>query len=139
MSHPTVASGIENLLNLERRYEVRRSGRLTEAASIAGTWPADLALVDAVLLARRDPVKLNTPTLVMAASAAESDSASRFLDDARGWVPKDANASQLIESVERLLTRWPEPTAGALSVFAVGVLVAILATLLLYLVWIAIV
>jgi DNA-binding NarL/FixJ family response regulator len=139
VSHPAVGAGIENLLRLERRYEVRRAGRLPEAVTTARAWPADLALVDALLLARGGaPTPLGVPALVLAASAAESTAASRALDDVRGWVPKDAPASELVDAVERLLTRRPEPVAGSLAVFAVGVLLLLLATLLLYLLWIAI-
>jgi DNA-binding NarL/FixJ family response regulator len=139
VSHPTVGAGIENLLRLERRYDVRRAARLAEAAATARAWPADAALVDALLLARgAAPAALGVPAVVLAASAAESTAASGALDDARGWVPKDASASELVEAVERLLTRRPEAVAGSLAVFAVGVLVAILATLLLYLIWVAI-
>lgn len=137
VSHPAVGAGIENLLRLERRYEVRRAGRLTEAAQAARGWPADVALVDALLLARGQPAPLGVPALVLAASAEESAAASRALDDGRGWVAKDAPASELVEAVERLLTRASEPLAGSLAVLAVGLLTAVFATLLLYFVWVA--
>ncbi|TMF73037.1 MAG: hypothetical protein E6I18_16435 [Chloroflexi bacterium] len=139
MFHPTVAAGIETILRLERRYEVRRAAKLAEAVTIARSWPADLALVDASVLRGNARADLGVPALVLAASAAEAAPAERALDAPRGWVAKDAASADLVSAVERLLTRTVETPAGPLALFGIGVLVVVLAGLLLYLIWTAVV
>jgi DNA-binding NarL/FixJ family response regulator len=138
VSHPSVAAGIETILRLERSYEIRRAGKLAEAANLARTWPADLALIDALLIRRDVPAHLGVPTLVLAGGATEAASAERSLDIPRGWVAKDASSSDLVNAVERLLTRPAGAPAGSLALFGIGVLVVVLAGLLLYLIWIAV-
>jgi DNA-binding NarL/FixJ family response regulator len=139
VSHPAVGGGLETLLRLERRYEVRRATRLAEALRIAPTWPADLALVDAAMVPAEGRVVLGVPTLVLAGGDAENEAAARRLDDPRGWVAKDAESASLIAAVERLLTRTTEAVAGPLPLILVGALVLIFGALLLYLLWTAIV
>ena len=138
VSHPSVGAGLETILRLERRYEVRRAARLAEAASWAGSWPADIALVDSLLLRGGDRTNLGVPSLVLAASAAEAASAERSLDRPGGWVAKDAPAADLVSAVERLLTRPAEAPAGSLALFGIGVLVVVFVALLLYLIWTAV-
>jgi DNA-binding NarL/FixJ family response regulator len=136
--HPTVATGIETILRLERRYEIRRAATLAEALTLARTWPADLALVDALVLRGSARADLGVPALVLAANVAEAGPAERALDAPRGWVAKDAASADLVSAVERLLTAPAETPAGALALFGIGVLVLGLAGLLLYLIWTAI-
>ena len=69
----------------------------------------------------------------------ENEAAARRLDDPRGWVAKDAESASLIAAVERLLTPATEAAAGPLPLALIGVLVLILAALVLYLVWTAVV
>lgn len=138
VSHPGVGAGIETILRLERRYEVRRAAKLSEAISVARGWPADLALVDSLLLRGEPRVELGVPALALAASAAEAAAAERALDQPRGWVAKDAASSDLVSAVERLLTGTVEMPAGSLALFAIGALLVVLAGLLLFLLWIAI-
>lgn len=138
VSHPSVGAGIETILRLERRYEVRRAAKLSEAVSIARAWPADVALVDALVLRGGARSDLGVPALILAAGAAEAAGAERSLDKPGGWVPKDAASTDLVSAVERLLTRPAETTAGSLALFGIGVLLVVLAGLLLYLVWTAI-
>jgi DNA-binding NarL/FixJ family response regulator len=138
VSHPTVGAGIETILRLERRYEVRRATKLNEAATVARAWPADLALVDALLLRGDAHADLGVPSLVLAAAATEAAGVERSLDRPRGWVPKDAPAADLIGAVERLLTRPAEMPAGPLVLFGIGVLLVVLVSLLLYLIWTAV-
>lgn len=138
VSHPSIGAGIETILRLERRYEVRRAAKIAEAASVARSWPADLALVDTLLLRRDARADLGIPALVLAASAAEAAAAERYLDEPRGWVAKDAASADLVSAVERLLTGHAETPAGSLALFGIGVLLVALAGLLLYLIWIAI-
>jgi len=139
VSHPAVGSGIETLLRLERRYEVRRATRLADALRIAPSWPADLALLDVAMVPREGRVVLGVPTLVLAGGEAENEAAAPRLDDPRGWVAKDAESASLVAAVERLLTPTTEAVAGPFPLVLVGVLALILGALLLYLVWTAVV
>jgi DNA-binding NarL/FixJ family response regulator len=138
VSHPSVGAGLETILRLERRYEVRRAAKLAEGVSLARSWPADLALVDALLLRGGTPTELGVPALVLAAGATEAGAAERSLDKPGGWVAKDAVSADLLRAVERLLTRPSEATAGSLALFGIGVLLLVLAGLLLYLIWTAV-
>jgi DNA-binding NarL/FixJ family response regulator len=138
VSHPSVGAGIETILRLERRYEVRRAAKLTEGVAVARTWPADLALVDALLIRGDARPDLGVPTLILAGGAADAAAAERSIDKARGWVAKDASSADLVSAVERLLTQPAETAAGSLALFAIGVLVVVLVGLLLYLAWTAV-
>ena len=139
VSHPAVGDGIETILRLERRYEVRRATRLADAVRIAPSWPADLTLLDAAMVPRQGRVVLGVPTLLLAGGEAEGEAAARRLDDPRDWVAPDAESASLIAAVERLLTPATEAAAGPLPLALIGVLVLILAALVLYLVWTAVV
>ena len=139
VSHPAVGSGVETLLRMERRYDVRRVARLADAVRMARAWPADAALVDASMVRPGDRLALGVPAMVLAGAEAEGGPAARSLDDARGWVPKDAPASELVAAVERLLTGARGGAAGSLALFAVGVLLVVLLGLFVYLLWLALV
>ena len=138
VSHPSVGAGIETILRLQGSYEVRRLAKLVEAVNVARSWPADLALVDALLLRGDARADLGVPALVLAAGAAEAAAAERSLDKPSGWVAKDAASADLVSAVERLLTEPAETPVGSLALFGIGVLLVVLAGLLLYLIWTAI-
>ena len=138
VSHPSVGAGLETILRLERRYEVRRAARLAEAASWARSWPADLALVDALLLRGGARANLGVPALVLAAGAGEAEAAEKYVDKPGGWVAKDAASADLVSAVERLLTRPAAASAGSLALFAIGALLVVLVALLIYLTWTAV-
>ena len=138
VSHPSVAAGLETILRLERRYEVRRAAKLSEATNWARSWPADLALVDALLLRGGARADLGVPELVLAAGAGEAAAAENYLDKPGGWVAKDAASADLVNAVERLLTIPVEASAGSLALFAIGALLVVLLGLLLYLIWTAV-
>ena len=139
VSHPSVGAGLETILRLERRYELRRAAKLAEAASWARSWPADVALVDALLLRGGERADLGVPALVLAGGAAEATAAERSLDRPGGWIAKDAAAVELVDAVERLLTRPAVASAGSVALLAIGALMVVLLGLLLYLIWTAIV
>ena len=139
VSHPAVGSGVETVLRLERRYELRRVAKLGEAGAVAKTWPADAALVDAAMLRPGDRLALGVPAVVLAGGDAESRAVSGGLDDPRGWVRKDAPAADLIRAVEQLLTAGQQSAAGSLALLALGVLVLVFGGLLFYLIWLALV
>jgi len=138
VSHPSVGAGIETILRLERRYDVRRAAKLADAVALARSWPADLALVDALVLRRDGRAELGVPSLILAAGAAEAAAAERQVDKPQGWVAKDAPSADLVGAVERLLTPAAKGEAGSLALFGIGVLLVVLAGLFLYLIWIAI-
>jgi len=138
VSHPSVGAGIETILRLERRYEVRRAAKLAEAINLARTWPADLALIDALVLRRDGRAELGAPALILAGGAAEAAAAERSVDKPHGWVAKDAPAADLVGAVERLLTGSVQAEAGSLALFGIGILLLVLAGLLLYLIWTAV-
>ena len=138
VSHPSVGAGLETILLLERRYEVRRATRLVEAAAWARSWPADVALVDALLLRGGDRASFGVPSLVLAAGATEAATAEKYVDKPGGWIAKDAASADLVVAVERLLTRPTEMAAGSLALFAIGALLVVLLGLLLYLIWTAV-
>ena len=138
VSHPSVGAGLETILRLERRYEVRRAAKLGEAVDWARSWPADVALIDALLLRGSSRANLGVPALVLAAGAAEAAAAEKYVDRPGGWVAKDTASADLVSAVERLLTSRPESAAGSLALFAVGALLVVLVALLLYLVWTAV-
>jgi DNA-binding NarL/FixJ family response regulator len=139
VSHPSVGAGIETILRLERRYEVRRAAKLAEGVQLARSWPADLALVDALILRRDGRAEFGAPALILAGGAAEAAAAEHSVDKPEGWVAKDAPSADLIGAVERLLTRPQETVAGSLALVGIGVLLLVLAGLLLYLIWVAVV
>jgi DNA-binding NarL/FixJ family response regulator len=139
VSHPAVGEGIETLLRLERRYDVRRATKLGDAVRMAPRWPADLALLDAAMLPRDGRLVLGVPTLVLAGGEAENEAAARRLDEPRGWVAKDADSASLVAAVERLLTGTTQAVAGPITLALVGVLILVLVALLVYLLWTAIV
>lgn len=139
VSHPSVGAGIETILRLERRYDVRRAAKLAEAVQLARSWPADLALVDALVLRRDGRAQFGAPALILAGGAAEAAVAERSVDKPEGWVAKDAPSADLIGAVERLLTGSANTEAGSLALFAIGVLLLVLGGLLLYLIWVAVV
>src|SRR3989442_9584240 len=105
VSHPAVGGGIETLLRLERRYEVRRATRLAEALRIAPSWPADLALLDAAMVPREGRLVLGVPTLVLAGGEAANEAAGPRLDAPRRVGAEDAQAASPIAAVEPVFTR----------------------------------
>lgn len=128
MAHPVVGSGLETLLRLERRFEVRRVTRLVEAAPVAQAWPADIALVDGVLIREGGPAAIGVPALVLSGSPADAQGLGRRLDDARGWLRKDPTPAELAAAIDRVIgasgaaaTRLPRSvlaTAAGLGVTA---------------------
>jgi DNA-binding NarL/FixJ family response regulator len=137
VSHPSVGAGVETILRLERRYELQRATKLPEALDLARSWPADLAVIDTLLL-RGGRVDLGVPALLLAAGAAEAAAAERSVDQPGGWVAKDAASADLVSAVEQLLTGRAKTQAGSLALFGIGVLLVVLVGLLLYLFWTAV-
>jgi DNA-binding NarL/FixJ family response regulator len=129
-AHPGIGSGIETVLRLEGRYAVRWVRSLADAASAPGRL--DAVLVDAALV-ETQTATLQAPALVLAANSSEGRALTRMLPEGRGWLRKDATASELVAAIDSLvgtepLTRRPLATgavlasAGALMFGLLGVL-----------------
>ncbi len=101
VAHPVVGAGLETLLRIERRFDVRRVASLAEAASLTPTWRADVALVDGLLLQNRDLGDLGVPSYVLSGNEADGKALERKLADAQGWLRKDATAEELAAVVDR--------------------------------------
>lgn len=117
-----MGAGLETLLRLEHRFEVKRVPRFADAVPLLLTWGPDVALVDGVLLQDGDRPVLGIPSLVLSGSEVDGAGLGRKLDDARGWLRKDATPEELCAALDRLLD-MPLPLIGLRR----GTLVAILA------------
>jgi len=102
VQHPVVGAGLETLLHLEHRYETKRVGRISEAASIVETWRPGIALVDGVLLRAAERGALGVPALVLSGNAIDGEGLQRSLDDPRGWLRKDPTPDELFATIDRV-------------------------------------
>ena len=125
VAHPVVGAALETLLRLEERFETRRVGRLIDTPSLLAAWQPDVALVDGVLLQNGDRVRLGIPVVVLSGSAVDGEGLMHSLEDARGWLRKDATADELAASLEHALGRpglVASPRIAALAAIGVSVL-----------------
>jgi DNA-binding NarL/FixJ family response regulator len=122
VAHPVVGAGLETLLRLEDRFEVRRASRLIDTPPLLGAWRPDVVLVDGVLLQDGERPQLGIPTVVLSGSAVDGEGLVRSLPDARGWLRKDATADELCAALDRALGA-PRLAASALvaGVAAIGI------------------
>jgi len=122
-----VGAGLETLLRLEDRFQVKRVPRLIDTPSLLQTWQPDVVLIDGALLQAGDRPTLGIPTVVLSASAADGEGMVRSLADARGWLRTDATADELASALERALDA-PSLVASArvagLAAVGIGVLLA---------------
>jgi DNA-binding NarL/FixJ family response regulator len=100
--HPVIGAGIETVLRLEDLYDLRRVANLVDAAAAAGSWQADAALVDGVLLEGR-ALELRIPSYILSGDAESGERLAERVPGARGWLPKDAPATRLVEAIDRSL------------------------------------
>ncbi len=112
MSHPVVGAGLETLLRLEERFQVRRAARLVDTPPLLAGWQPDVVLLDGVLLQDGARPRLGIPTVVLSGSAVDGEGLVRSLEDARGWLRKDATADELYDALDRALD-VPRLTASA--------------------------
>lgn len=103
VAHPVVGAALDTLLRLDERFETRRVGRLIDTPSLLAVWRPDVALVDGVLLQNGDRVRLGIPVVVLSGSALDGEGLVRSLEDARGWLRKDATAEELGAALEHAL------------------------------------
>jgi DNA-binding NarL/FixJ family response regulator len=123
--HPVIGAGIETVLRLEDLYDLRRVANLADAATVAGSWPADAALVDGVLLEGRS-LDLGIPCYILSGDAESGERLAVGVPGARGWLPKEAPAARLVEAIDRSLgiVRVRSDVRGTLGM-AVAVLIVV--------------
>ncbi|TMC75915.1 MAG: response regulator [Chloroflexi bacterium] len=132
VGHPSIGAALETLLRIEDRFEVRRAQSIEQAVAGLDSWPADLALVDGVLVPTGRTEELAMPAIVLSGNPADGKRlASRFAEG-RGWLRKDATAEELRAAIDRALRRrgpWAPSDRGRRLVL-VAVTVAVLSILL---------
>ena len=137
VAHPVIGSGIETLLRLEKRYDLRRVGGAAEAAALRD-WRPDVALIDGTLLGSGARVHLGAPTLVLSGTEADGRALLRRLPEGRGWLRKDATAAEFVRMIDGVTRPMSPATLGTLGTIVLVLLVLAVFLLLIYLVWLAI-
>ena len=133
--HPVIGAGIETVLQFEDLYDVRRVGSLADGVEAARSWPADAALVDGVLLDGH-ALELGIPCYVLSGDAESGERLAEQVPGARGWLPKDAPPSKLVEAIDRSLgiVRLRGDIRGTLGmIVAALIVIAFVAALALFL------
>jgi DNA-binding NarL/FixJ family response regulator len=137
IAHPVIGSGIETLLRLENRYEVRRVASVAEAAAL-NDWRPSVALIDGTLLSSGTRIHLGSPILVLSGTEADGRALLRQVPEGRGWLRKDATAAEFTKIIDGVASG---PTAqvalGTLGTLVLVLLVLALILLVIYLIWLA--
>jgi len=137
VAHPVIGSGIETLLRLEQKYDVRRVASASEAAALRD-WRPNVAVIDGTLLSGGARIHLGSPTLVLSGTEADGRALLRRLPEGRGWLRKDATAAEFAKMIDGIATGQSSQTPlGALGTLVLVLLVLAVALLLIYLVWLA--
>lgn len=127
VAHPVVGAGLETLLLLQDRFQVKRVARLIDTPSLLATWQPDVVLIDGALLQRGERPALGIPAVVLSGNAADGEGLVRSLADARGWLRTDATAGELASALERALGAPPlvaSARVAALAALGMGVVLA---------------
>lgn len=137
VAHPVIGSGIETLLRLEQKYDVRRVASASEAAALRD-WRPNVALIDGTLLSGGARIHLGSPTLVLSGTEADGRALLRRLPEGRGWLRKDATAAEFAKMIDGVASGpSSQTTLGALGALVLVLLVLAVALLLIYLIWLA--
>ena len=137
VAHPVIGSGIETLLRLEERYDVRRVASADEAAAIRD-WRPNVALIDGTLLTGRSNIHIGTPTLVLSGTEADGRTLLRRLPEGRGWLRKDATAAEFAKMIDGVASSPQSQLAlGTLGTIVVVLLALAAILLVIYLIWLA--
>src|SRR2546423_12688778 len=83
--HPVIGAGIETVLRLEDLYDLRRVPNLSDGIVAASNWPADVALVDGVLL-ESHTADLGVPCYILSGDAESGERAAPAAGDPPGRV-----------------------------------------------------
>ena len=137
VAHPVIGSGIETLLRLEKRYDLRRVAGAAEAAALRD-WRPDVALIDGTLLGSGARVHLGAPTLVLSGTETDGRALLRRLPEGRGWLRKDATAAEFVKMIDGVARPMSPATLGTLGAIVLVLLVLAVILLLIYLLWLAI-
>ena len=132
--HPVIGGGIETVLRLEDLYELRRASTLAEGTATAADWPADVALIDGVLL-NGPVIDLGIPCYILSGDAESGARLGERVRDARGWLPKDASPPRLVEAIDRSLgiVRVRDDVRGTVGlVVAVLIVIALIGAVVLF-------
>jgi DNA-binding NarL/FixJ family response regulator len=136
VAHPVIGSGIETLLRLEERYDVRRVGSAAEAAALRD-WRPHVAFVDGTLLSGAR-IRLGTPTLVLSGTEADGRALLRRLPEGRGWLRKDATAAEFAKMIDDIAGGpASQMTLGTLGTLVLVLLALAAVLLVIYLIWLA--
>jgi DNA-binding NarL/FixJ family response regulator len=137
VAHPVIGSGIETLLRLEQKYDVRRVTSASDAAALRD-WRPNVALIDGTLLSGGARIHLGSPTLVLSGTEADGRALLRRLPEGRGWLRKDATAAEFAKMIDGVASgQSTQTTLGALGTLVLVLLVLAVALLLIYLIWLA--
>jgi DNA-binding NarL/FixJ family response regulator len=137
VAHPVIGSGIETLLRLEERYDVRRVGSAAEAIALRD-WRPDVALIDGTLLGGGARVHLAAPALVLSGTEADGRALLRRLPEGRGWLRKDATAAEFAKMIDSVVSgRSSQTTIGTLGMLVLVLLALAVVLLVIYLFWLA--
>jgi DNA-binding NarL/FixJ family response regulator len=123
-----VGAGLETLLRLEDRFQVKRVLRLADTPPLLAEWQPDVVLLDGVLMQDGERPRLGIPTVVLSGGALDGEGLVRSLEgDGRGWLRKDATADELDAALDRALGA-PRLAASAVvagvAAIGIGVLLA---------------
>ena len=132
--HPVIGAGIETVLRLEDLYDVHRASSLADGIALVGTWGADVALVDGVLLEGR-AVDLGVPSYVLSGDAESGQRLVEKVPGAKGWLLKDAPPARLVEAIDRAagIVRVRDDVRGTLGmVVAVLIVIAFVGAVVLF-------
>jgi len=137
VAHPVIGSGIETLLRLEQKYDVRRVASAGEAAALRD-WRPNVALIDGTLLSSGARIHLGSPTLVLSGTEADGRALLRRLPEGRGWLRKDATAAEFAKMIDGVAGgQTSQATLGTLGTLVLVLLALAVLLLLIYLIWLA--
>lgn len=137
IAHPVIGSGIETLLRLEERYDVRRVSGAAEAAALRD-WRPDVALIDGTLITGSARIHLGAPILVLSGTEADGRALLTRVPEGRGWLRKDGTASEFAKMIDGTAGHsMSQATLGTLGTIVLVLLVLVVILLILYLVWLA--
>jgi hypothetical protein len=137
IAHPVIGSGIETLLRLEGRYDVKRVTGPTEVAGLRD-WRPNVALIDGTLLGGA-PIHVGSPVLVLSGTEADGRALLRRLPEGRGWLRKDATAAEFMKMIDGVASQGTSEhtlaTLGTLGALVLVLLALVVILLIVYLIW----
>lgn len=137
IAHPVIGSGIETLLRLEKRYDVRRVSSPSEAAGLK-EWRPDVALVDGTLVTGGTRIYLGSPIVVLSGTETDGRALLRRIPEGRGWLRKDATAAEFAKVIDNAASaRAATRALSTLGTIVLVLLVLAVFLLLIYLIWLA--